>query len=133
MSELMDEPLHVRRIHALRSLRWLAHGWSDFTDAPLIGLAHGALMAAFGGVLLYFGWSHFWALVGAFSGFLMVAPLLSTGIYSVSRALGCGQKPGWHTVTEVWASLDGRLVLFGVLLMCAGTAWVVTSASLIIW
>jgi len=75
MSELMDQPLHVRRIHSLRTLLWLARGWSDFTDAPLIGLAHGVVMAAFGGVLLYFGWSHFWALVGAFSGFLMVSPI----------------------------------------------------------
>lgn len=133
MSELMDQPLHVRRIHSLRTLIWLARGWSDFTEAPMIGLAHGVAMALFGGVLLYFGWSHFWALVGAFSGFLMVSPILSTGIYSVSRALQRGQKPGWHTVTEVWGSLDGRLVFFGVFLMCAGTAWVVTSASLITW
>lgn len=133
MNDFLDQPLRVRRIHSLRSLRWLALGWSDFTDAPMIGLLHGLLTAVFGGLLLYFGWTKFWALVGAFSGFLMVAPVLSTGLYAVSRALGRGQTPTWATVFGVWGSLDRRLVIFGLLLMAAGTTWVTTSAALITW
>lgn len=133
MNDFLDQPLRVRRIHSLRSLRWLALGWSDFTDAPLIGLMHGLITAVFGGLLLYFGWSQFWALVGAFSGFLMVAPVLSTGLYAVSRSLGKGQPPTWSTVIGVWGSLDRRLMIFGLLLMAAGTTWVTTSAALITW
>jgi uncharacterized membrane protein len=128
-----QEPLRVRRIHSLRTLRWLALGWSDFTHSPLIGLAHGAAMAFFGGFLLYFGWDRFWALAGAFSGFLLVAPMLTTGLYSVSRDITLGREPTWQSVHKVWASWDGRMVLFGFLLMCAATVWVVTSASLITW
>lgn len=129
-SELM-EPLHVRRIHSLRALRWLRLGWQDFTEAPVLGLVHGGVVALFGGLLLWLGWSRFWALAGAFSGFLLVAPVLSTGLYAASRALTRGEEPGWHTVWRVWTSLDRRLVLFGLLLMVQGTVWVLTSASLI--
>jgi uncharacterized membrane protein len=130
----MNDPLHVRRIHSLRSLRWLARGWADFAAAPLIGLAHGSLVAAFGGMLLWVGWTHFWALAGAFSGFLLVAPLISTGLYAVSRAITQGEAPTWAVVRRVWLSLDRRLVFFGVLLMGQGTVWVMTSAALIrVW
>jgi uncharacterized membrane protein len=136
MSDSMPQAgdaLHVRRIHSLRTLRWLAMGWRDFTEAPFIGLGHGLAMAIFGGFLLYFGWDRFWALAGAFSGFLLVAPMLVTGLYAVSRDIGQGREPGWRTVRSVWTSWDGRMMLFGFLLMIAGSVWVVTSASLITW
>jgi len=130
----MNEPLHVRRIHSLRSLRWLGRGWADFAAAPLIGLTHGVVVAAFGGVLLWVGWTRFWALAGAFSGFLLVAPVISTGLYAVSRSIARGERPGWDTVWAVWRSLDRRLVGFGVLLTVQGTLWVLTSAALIhVW
>ncbi|HET6786882.1 MAG TPA: DUF2189 domain-containing protein [Aquabacterium sp.] len=130
----MNEPLRVRRIHSLRSLRWLAKGWSDFTSAPMIGLTHGAVIALFGGLLLWFGWTRFWALAGAFSGFLLVAPVLSTGLYAVSRALARDEAVSWSTVWRVWLSLDRRLVAFGLLLTAQGTVWVLTSAALIqVW
>lgn len=134
MSELIPadhRPLHVRKVHSLRTFGWLLHGWNDFMDAPLVGLAHGALMGVFGGILLYFAWSSFWVLAGAFSGFLLVAPILSTGLYAVSRALLRDEPADFSTVVKVWASLDRRLVQFGILLTAMGTAWVITSAALL--
>jgi uncharacterized membrane protein len=134
MNELIPashRPLHVRKVHSLRTLKWLALGWRDFMDSPLIGLLHGLAMGVFGGVLLYFAWSSFWVLAGAFSGFLLVAPILSTGLYAVSRALLRGEQADFKTVWAIWSSLDRRLVQFGILLTAMGTAWVVTSAALI--
>jgi uncharacterized membrane protein len=134
MSELIPadhRPLHVRKVHSLRTFSWLAHGWADFMDAPLIGLLHGLVMGVFGGVLLYFAWSRFWVLAGAFTGFLLVAPILSTGLYAVSRALLRKEPVDFNTVWTVWSSLDRRLVQFGILLTAMGTAWVVTSAALL--
>jgi uncharacterized membrane protein len=126
-----ERPLRVRKVHSWRTFLWLARGFSDFMEAPLIGLLHGLAMGAFGGALLYVAWDRFWVLAGALSGFLMVAPILSTGLYAVSRALLRGESVGLHTVWSVWSSLDGRLVKFGVLLTALGTGWVVTSAALI--
>jgi uncharacterized membrane protein len=123
--------LPVRKVHAWRTLKWLSSGFSDFLNAPLVGLLHGLVLGAFGGAMLYVAWDRFWVLAGALSGFLLVAPILTTGLYAVSRGLLKGEDVGLMTVWRVWASLDARLVRFGVLLMALGTGWVITSAALI--
>jgi uncharacterized membrane protein len=121
----------VRRIPMLRPLGWLAKGWTDLMACPLPGLLHGLALALFGGALFFVARHKFWLLAGAFSGFLLVAPILATGLYAVSRAIDRGEKPSLHTALAAWKPNDGRLVFFGVLLAFAGTGWVMTSASLI--
>ena len=127
----INRPLRVRKVHSLRTFIWLARGWADFMEEPVIGLLHGLLMGAFGGMLLMVAWDRFWVLAGAMSGFLMVAPVLSTGLYAVSRALLRGEPAGFSAVWAVWSSLDRRLIKFGLLLTALGTGWVMTSAALI--
>jgi uncharacterized membrane protein len=111
--------------------RWLERGWEDLRANPLPGLAHGLFLAVFGWVLLWLARDRFWLLAGAFSGFLIVAPVLATGLYHVSRARAAGRKAGLGEVLVLWRSFDSRLVRFGVLLGLAGTGWVMTSAGLI--
>ncbi|RVU47113.1 DUF2189 domain-containing protein [Rubrivivax rivuli] len=123
--------LRVRPVPATRPLQWLALGWADLWRCPLPGLLHGALAAAFGALLLTLARDRFWALAGSFSGFLLVAPVVATGLYAVSRALEQGQRPTLRTALAAWRPRDHRLVVFGLLLALAGTGWVLTSASLI--
>lgn len=121
----------VRRIPLMRPLGWLARGWRDLWQQPLPGLAHGLLMAVFGGLLFSAARDQFWWLAGAFSGFLLVAPVLATGLYAVSRALERGEPAGLGTALRAWRPTDHRMVAFGLLLALAGTGWVLTSAALI--
>lgn len=115
----------------VRPWRWLALGWRDLRRCPLPGLLHGATVAAFGALLLALARDHFWLLAGAFSGFLLVAPIVATGLYAISRELEQGRRPGLRTALAAWRPHDARLVVFGGLLALAGTGWVLTSASLI--
>jgi uncharacterized membrane protein len=110
---------------------WLARGFGDLMRCPLPGLAHGLAAAVFGVLLLVLVHDRFWLLAGSFSGFLLVAPLLTTGLYAVSRALEAGQPGTMATALTAWKPQDHRLVVFGVLLALAGTGWVLTSAALI--
>ena len=112
-------------------LRWLAAGWADLRRNPVPGLVHGCLLALFGWILLAVGHNHFWLLAGAFSGFLIVAPIVATGLYHVSRECYRGRCVGMREVIGLWRSGDGRLMRFGALLALAGTGWVLTSAGLI--
>lgn len=121
----------VRNVAPEAPLSWLAAGWRDLWRCPLPGLVHGSAAAVFGALVFLFFGDQFWVLAGAFSGFLLVAPVVATGLYAVSRAIELGQRPGLREVIEAWTSLDTRLVHFGVLLGLAGTGWVITSAALV--
>ena len=120
----------VRNIPLLRPLGWLARGWQDLVRCPLPGLLHGLALALFGAGLIVLAHDRFWLLSGAFTGFLLVGPLLATGLYAVSRALEQGQRADLAVAMSAWKP-DGRLIVFGLLLAFAGTGWVLTSASLI--
>lgn len=120
----------VRNIPLLRPLGWLARGWRDLMRCPLPGLLHGLALALFGGALLVLAHDRFWLLSGAFTGFLLVGPLLATGLYAISRALENGQRADLSVALSAWKP-ERRLMVFGLLLALAGTGWVLTSASLI--
>ena len=129
----LDESQRVglQPVPLLRPLAWLALGWQDLRRCPAPALLHGAALGLFGLALLWAARGKFWLLAGAFSGFLLVAPVLATGLYAISRALSRGESPGLRTALAAWRPRDGRLVAFGLLLALAGTGWVLTSAALI--
>lgn len=132
----------VRGIALTRPLHWLALAWRDMVRCGLVSLAHGLALALAGGVILLIAHQRFWLLAGALSGFLLVAPVLATSLYALSRALERGEKAGVGVVLKTWLNWQGThfnkwgndywcLVQFGALLALAGTGWVITSAALI--
>ncbi len=126
-----EHGLRIRTVAAGRAWHWLALGWADLRRCPVPGLAHGAAAALFGWLLLAVAHDRFWLLAGAFSGFLLVAPLVATGLYAVSRALEEQRPASLASALATWRPKDSRLVVFGALLALAGTGWVLTSAALI--
>lgn len=121
----------MKPVPLLRPLGWLARGWQDLMRCPGPSLAHGLVLAALGALIFMLARHHFWLLAGAFSGFLLVAPILATGLYVISRDLENERIPSFGRILKAWRPRDGRLVVFGVLLAFAGTGWVLTSAALI--
>jgi uncharacterized membrane protein len=126
-----SESYGIREVPLMQPLAWLARGARDLARCPLPGLVHGLAAAAFAAVLLAVAHDHFWLLGGAFSGFLIVAPVVATALYRISRSLQRGQYTTLAQAVSVWWPDDQRLIVFGALLACAGTGWVLTSAALI--
>lgn len=131
----------IRTIGLTRPLHWLARGAKDMRRGGWLSLAHGLAPAVFGALLMLLARDRFWLLAGAFSGFLVVAPVLATGLYAISRALEHGEPVNLKLIVNTWThwqysryAVSGGywgLVRFGLLLALAGTGWVVTSAALI--
>ncbi|MDO5624356.1 MAG: DUF2189 domain-containing protein [Pseudomonadota bacterium] len=131
----------VRDVSVNAPFTWLALGWRDMWRCGPWSLLQGLALALFGGLLLLLAKDRFWLLAGAFSGFLVVAPVLATSLYAMSRALERGEPVGLGTIVKTWtrwqysrfAAHGGywSLVRFGLLLSLAGTGWVLTSAALI--
>lgn len=123
--------MSTSRIDLFSPLSWLKRGWDDFMRHPVPGLVHGLALAVFGWLVVWVAHDRFWLMAGAFSGFMIVAPILTSGLYVISRNSAAGGAVGMREVFALWSSFDRRLVVFGLLLNLAGTGWVMTSAALI--
>jgi uncharacterized membrane protein len=109
-------------------------GWVSF--------AHGLALALFGAAIVAVAHQKFWLLAGALSGFLVIAPVLATSLYALSRALELGEKIDVRVALKTWLNWQNShfnkwgndywcMVQFGALLALAATGWVLTSAALI--
>jgi len=132
----------VRSITLGQPLHWLALAWRDLVACGWISWAHGLVTALGGLAVAFVARDRFWLLAGAFPGFLLVAPILATSLYALSRARERGEAPGIHVVLKTWLNWQDHhfnkwgndywcMAQFGALLALAGTGWLLTSAALI--
>jgi uncharacterized membrane protein len=111
-------------------LLWLRLGWRDFTRTPWASLVHGVVIAAGGAIILLTGLQHWYMLPGAVSGFVLVGPILATGLYEQSRLLSRGKQPTFADAVNAWRRGTRPLVWLGLWLAFFGTLWVLVSAGL---
>jgi uncharacterized membrane protein len=121
----------VRVVPLGRPFAWLAAGWRDFTRTPLPSLFHGLIVTAGGWAILAVTLREWSLLPGAFSGFVLVGPILATGLYELSRRLAAGAQPTLADALAAWRRGTRPLVSMGLLLALAATTWVLISAVMI--
>jgi uncharacterized membrane protein len=132
----------VRQIGLLQPLEWLALAWRDMARCGWLSFAHGLVLTLVGWLILLVAHDRFWLLAGALSGFLVLAPILATSLYALSRALERGEAANLGVVQSTWLTWQRAhrnkwgndywcLVQFGALLALASTGWVITSAAFI--
>jgi uncharacterized membrane protein len=125
-----NSPLPVRTVGPGHVLRWLGLGWRDLTRAPGASLLHGVLVAAGGWITAALSTHYPWLAPGAFSAFLIVGPVLCTGLYELSRLLARGGSPGITDVINAWRRDSRPLVRLGFVLFGLGAAWMLVSGGL---
>lgn len=137
-----DTSTIVRSVDFLKPLEWLSLGWKDIARVRWLSLAHGLALTLAGGLIVAVGHHRFWLLAGALSGFLIVAPVLATSLFALSRALEREETIGFQVILKTWLHWQNShfnkwgndywcMVQFGALLSLAATGWVLTSAALI--
>lgn len=116
---------HNRHLPTTAALTWLALGWHDLWVRPLPSLVYGLGIALLSllvvAAMVNFGWVQ--VLFPALAGFLVVAPLLATGLYEKSRRLAAGES------VSLWRMLVPRrggglhLLFVGAILVTLMMVW----------
>jgi uncharacterized membrane protein len=133
--------LPILPITQQQPFQWLYRGLKDMCHSPWLSLAHGLLMALGGGLITWLAHDRFWLLAGSVSGFLVIAPVMATSLYAMSRAIERQDPVNLRLLFKTWTQWQSQLnhepvsywclVRFGLLLALAGTGWVLTSSALI--
>jgi uncharacterized membrane protein len=127
------ETLHVeiRHVSVGRSLEWLKRGWEDVKRIGWPGLAHGALIAILGGVLLALGSTHMYLTAAAVTGYLLVGPVMTTGLCELARRHEAREAIGFDESLQALTRNPDGLLHFGGILGLIALVWFVLSAILL--
>jgi uncharacterized membrane protein len=121
------QPPPVRAVSPRSVLRWVRLGWQDMRQAGWASLLHGLIVTISSLVIVEIALL-FWPLLpGAVTGFLVVGPMLATGLYALSRRLERGEQPRVRDAVDAWRHGSRCLFRFSLLLVLVGTLWVALS------
>lgn len=106
-------------------LKWLKSGWQDFRSAPGLSVAWGLFCWFLSTIVTLVAWKlGGWVLLlSVISGFIFVAPLLAFGMYSVSRQLCLGKKPGLAQTLRAARRPFANSLVFALVLLVIFLLW----------
>ncbi|MGB1581204.1 MAG: DUF2189 domain-containing protein [Nevskiales bacterium] len=133
-SDLHGHDVHHEQqasISLLQPFSWLARGWDDLTDSPKASLSYGAIVA-FMGLLLFMLSRHPYFVAAAVSGFLLVGPILTTGICELSRRQGRREPATFDASLEALTRNRSGLGHFAMGLLGLGLFWFTLSTTMLV-
>jgi uncharacterized membrane protein len=123
--------VEVRHVPALQSIVWLRRGWEDLRRLGLLSLAHGAMIAILGAVLLMLFSTNAYLFVAAISGYLLVGPAMTTGLCELSRRRAARESLSVDDSLQPVSRNTQSLFQFGAILAGIAVLWVIASAIML--
>ncbi|HLJ37466.1 MAG TPA: DUF2189 domain-containing protein [Steroidobacteraceae bacterium] len=120
--------IEIRHVAAGRPREWLRRGWDDLKAIGTPGIAHGALIAILGAVLLMLGSSHVYLTAAAVTGYLLVGPVMTTGLCELARRRAARERLGFDESLQALARNPDALLHFAGVLALVALLWFVFSA-----
>ena len=123
--------IEIRRVPARQAIEWLNRGWDDVKQIGAAGIAHGALIAILGGVLLMLGSTHMYFIAAAVTGYLLVGPVMTTSLCELARRREAREPLGFDDSLQALTRNPEGLAHFGGILALIAVVWFVLSAILL--
>jgi uncharacterized membrane protein len=122
--------LQPKKIGFLSPLRWLRLGWQDFSHSRRASLAYGLITTAMGWAVLTFTSDNLYLFTAATSGFLLIGPLMASGVYELSRRKETGQPVTFDASLAGLKEHGSRLTRFASILLLFVFVWLGLSSLL---
>lgn len=106
-----------RKVGFLSPFRWLRKGWADLMHSLWASLAHGLIITAMGWIVLMFTSSHLYMFTAAISGFLLISPLMTVGLYELSRSRELGRPLTFDASLASLKNNGSSLMRFAIVLV----------------
>ncbi len=123
--------VEVRSVPALQATVWLRRGWEDFRHMEGASLAHGVIISIIGAVLLMLGSTHPYLIAAAVTGYLLVGPIMTTGVCELSRRRAAREPRGFDESLEAVTRNPDALMHFGGILAVIAIVWFIASTVLL--
>jgi uncharacterized membrane protein len=94
-------------------------------------LAHGVIISIIGAVLLMLGSTHPYLVAAAVTGYLLVGPIMTTGVCELSRRRAAREPRGFDESLEAVTRNPDGLMHFGAILALIAIVWFVASTVLL--
>jgi uncharacterized membrane protein len=116
----------VRQVPLDAPWKWLAAGWDDMLQAPMVSFGYGLMFAIVSGVLTLalFELDLTALVLSLAAGFMILAPMLAIGMYEASRRLEAGQPVTLPAIVATLFSASSSVYFAGALLMIMFLVWV---------
>ena len=120
----------VRRVSVMQPFSWVSRGWRDLLHHKSASLAYGALVSVLGALILGIG-RHPYLIAAAVSGFLLVGPVMATGLCELSRRRTRGQVADFDGSLEPLATHRESLSRYAGTLLLFSLAWFLLSSLML--
>jgi uncharacterized membrane protein len=123
--------VEIRRVPARQAIEWLSRGWDDLKRIGWPGLAHGALIAILGAVLLTLGSTHMYLIAAAVTGYLLVGPVMTTALCELARRREAREPLDFDESLQALTRNADGLLHFGGILALIALLWFIVSGILL--
>lgn len=112
---------------------WLREGWDDLWKYPLPSLLYGVGVFVLSAVIVWalFTFRYEYALFPALAGFMVVGPMIASGLYEKSRMLDAGERPTFLRMVFVRPRSGYAAWIMGVMLLMLFVLWL--RSAVMIW
>lgn len=121
--------VEIRRVPLAQPLIWLRQGWDDLRHIGWPSIAHGALIFTMGAVLVSLGSAHLYLVVAAVTGYLLVGPVMTTGLCELSRRRAAREPLGFDESLQAVTRSPRSLAQFGAVLGAIALVWLIASQA----
>ncbi|MEX2524354.1 MAG: DUF2189 domain-containing protein [Gammaproteobacteria bacterium] len=113
----------VQKVTFLQPVEWIRMGWEDLKHHRAASIAYGFLVAGLGLVILLFTTTHIYLMAAAVSGFLLIGPIMATGLCELSRRRGLNASISFDDSLEGLGRNYRALWRFAAALLAISLIW----------